>query len=52
MDHWRSLSPHGPIDQWESRNSMDRFLKQVAAVGYDAIDTFGFRWYQIIGEYG
>jgi sugar phosphate isomerase/epimerase len=52
MDHWRSMSPHGPIDQWESRNSMSRFLKQVAAVGYDAIDTFDFRWYQIMGEYG
>jgi sugar phosphate isomerase/epimerase len=46
------MSPHGPIDQWESRATMDRFLKQVAAVGYDAIDTFDFRWYQIMGEYG
>ena len=52
MDHWRSMSAHGPIDQWESRATMDRFLKQVAAVGYDAIDTFDFRWYQIMGTYG
>lgn len=52
MDHWRSRSPHGPIDQWESYESMDRFLKQVAAVGYQAIDTFDFRYGQIIDMYG
>jgi inosose dehydratase len=52
MDHWRSQSPHGPIDQWESRETMDRFLKQVASVGYDAIDTFDFRIHQIMGMFG
>lgn len=52
MDHWRSDSPHGPIDQWESRDSMDRFLKQVAAVGYNAIDTFDFRYFQMMGMFG
>ncbi|WP_218961949.1 sugar phosphate isomerase/epimerase family protein [Actinomyces ruminis] len=31
---------------------MDRFLKQVAAVGFSAIDVFDFRWYQIVGDYG
>ncbi|RAX24417.1 sugar phosphate isomerase/epimerase [Actinomyces sp. Z5] len=52
MDHWRSESPHGQIDQWESRRTMDHFLKQVAAVGFDAIDVFDFRWHQIAGDYG
>ena len=52
MDHWRSNSASGPIDQWHSRLSMSRFLKQVAAVGFDAIDTFDFRIWQIFEEYG
>ena len=33
MDHWRSHGPAGPIDQWQSRLAMTRFLRQVAAVG-------------------
>lgn len=52
MDHWRSNSPSGPIDQWHSRKSMTRFLRQVAAVGFDAIDTFDFRFWQILEQYG
>ncbi|MBN9240179.1 MAG: sugar phosphate isomerase [Micrococcales bacterium 70-64] len=52
MDHWRSNGPSGPIDQWHSRLAMSRFLKQVAAVGFDAIDTFDFRIWQIFEEYG
>lgn len=52
MDHWRSPSPNGPIDQWQTIDSMDRFLKQVAAVGYDAIDTFDHRYFTIIDQYG
>ncbi|MFD1715435.1 sugar phosphate isomerase/epimerase family protein [Amnibacterium flavum] len=52
MDHWRSPSPNGPIDQWQTYDSMDRFLKQVAAVGYDAIDTFDHRYFTIIDQYG
>lgn len=52
MDHWRSDSPNGPIDQWHTYDSMDRFLKQVAAVGFQAIDTFDFRYFQIMDMYG
>lgn len=52
MDHWRSNSPSGPIDQWHSRKTMARFLRQVAAVGFDAIDTFDFRFWQILEQYG
>lgn len=52
MDHWRSQGPAGPIDQWQSRLAMTRFLRQVAAVGFDAIDTFDFRFWQILEQYG
>lgn len=52
MDHWRSAGPAGPIDQWHSRDSMSRFLKQIKACGFDAIDTFDFRIWQILGDYG
>ncbi|HEY6741311.1 MAG TPA: TIM barrel protein [Lapillicoccus sp.] len=52
MDHWRSAGPAGPIDQWHDRTSMSMFLKQVKAVGFDAIDTFDFRFWQILGDYG
>ena len=52
MDHWRSNGPAGPIDQWQSRLAMKRFLQQVAAVGFDAIDTFDFRIWQILEQYG
>jgi sugar phosphate isomerase/epimerase len=52
MDHWRSRGPAGPIDQWQSRRAMQRFLRQVKAVGFDAIDTFDFRIWQILEQYG
>lgn len=52
MDHWRSNEPSGPRDQWHNRDTMDRFLKQVAAVGFDAIDVFDFRMLWILSTYG
>ena len=52
MDHWRSNEPSGPRDQWHNRDTMDRFLKQVAAVGFDAIDVFDFRMLWILSSYG
>lgn len=52
MDHWRTTGPSGPIDQWHSRKEMGRFLRQVAAVGCEAIDTFDFRYWQILEQYG
>ena len=52
MDHWRSNGPAGPIDQWHDRHTMSDFLKQIKAVGFDAIDTFDFRLGQIYGDYG
>ena len=52
MDHWRSNGPAGPIDQWHSHKTMSAFLKQIKAVGFDAIDTFDFRIWQMYGDYG
>ena len=52
MDHWRSNGPAGPIDQWHSHRTMSAFLKQIKAVGFDAIDTFDFRLWQMYGDYG
>jgi len=52
MDHWRAQGPAGPYDQWQSKLAMKRFLQQVAAVGFDAIDTFDFRIWQIFEQYG
>ena len=52
MDHWRSNGPAGPVDQWHSRKTMSAFLKQIKATGFDAIDTFDFRIWQMYGDYG
>ena len=52
MDHWRSNGPAGPVDQWHSHKTMSAFLKQIKATGFDAIDTFDFRIWQMYGDYG
>ncbi|GAB7004815.1 hypothetical protein JCM18899A_22880 [Nocardioides sp. AN3] len=52
MDHWRSNGPAGPIDQWHNVKTMSSFLKQIKATGFDAIDTFDFRIWQMYGTYG
>lgn len=52
MDHWRTNSPSGPIDHFHSRREMRDFARQVVAVGFEAIDTFDFRYFQILGQYG
>ena len=49
MDHWRSDGPIGPIDQWHSHKTMSSFLKQIKAVGFDAIDEK--RLYPVKGHY-
>ena len=42
MDHWRVETPQGPVSQYTSVAHFDRFLKQIAAVGFEAIETFDF----------
>lgn len=43
MDHWRTDTPRGPSSQYASRREMDRFVKQVRAVGITALEVFDFR---------
>jgi len=35
-DHWRTVLPQGPINQFASRREMDRFIKRLSAVGFTA----------------
>ena len=42
MDHWRIDTAQGPISQYTSREHFDGFLKQLAALGFEAIETFDF----------
>ena len=47
-----ATDPPGPVDQWHSVKTMSAFLKQIKATGFDAIDTFDFRIWQMYGDYG
>lgn len=42
MDHWRIDTPQGPLSQYTSVERFDSFLKQIAALGFEAIETFDF----------
>ena len=42
MDHWRVETAQGPLSQYTSLERFDAFLKQIAGVGFEAIETFDF----------
>ena len=42
MDHWRVDSAQGEVSKYSSVKRLDSFVKQVAAVGFEAIETFDF----------
>jgi len=42
MDHWRVDTQQGPLSQYTSIERFDTFLRQIAAVGFEAIETFDF----------
>lgn len=52
MDHWREPSPRGLTTQYASIRSMDRFIKQLAALGFEGIDTFFFSLPQFEAMFG
>lgn len=52
MEHWRAPSPQGPIYQYASRREMDRFLRQIAAVGFTGLDMFDFNLRQVVEMFG
>ena len=42
MDHWKVDTEQGPLSQYTSVERFDQFLRQIAAVGFEAIETFDF----------
>lgn len=52
MEHWRAPSPRGPAYQYASHDHMDRFVRQIAAVGFTGLDVFDFSLPKIITMYG
>lgn len=51
-DHWRTYSPQGPINQFASRREMDRFLKQISAVGLSGIGMFAWNLGAVSAMFG
>jgi inosose dehydratase len=52
MDHWREPSARGPANQYGSVRHMDRFLKQLAVLGFEGLDTFYFSLPQFEAMFG
>lgn len=52
MEHWRAPSPRGPIYQYASRHAMDRFIRQLVAVGFTGLDMFDFNLPQVEEMFG
>jgi len=52
MDHWLMDSPRGLVSPYISRKYMDRFIKQIAGLGYKGLDTFGFYLNRFAGMFG
>jgi inosose dehydratase len=48
MDHWMMESPRGLVEPNVSRKYMEQYLKQIAALGFQGLDTFVFR---LLGRY-
>lgn len=42
MDHWEIQTPQGINKPFIRRSYMERYLKQVAALGFEGLDTFAF----------
>jgi inosose dehydratase len=52
MDHWSTDSPRGPVTQYLSVKHMDRFIKQIAALGFKGIDVFSRKLGDITAMFG
>jgi sugar phosphate isomerase/epimerase len=52
MEHWRAPSPQGPIYQYASMREMDRFVRQLTAVGFTGLDIFDFNIRQVVEMFG
>ena len=52
MDHWLTHTPRGPVTPDISIKYLDRYIKQLAGLGYTGFDTFGARLYRFAGMFG
>jgi inosose dehydratase len=52
MDHWSMVTPRGLIDPWYSRKCMDRFVRQIVALGFTGYDSFLYRVASMASNFG
>ncbi len=52
MDHWSTRTSQGLSSPYLSTRHMDRYIKQIAALGFSGFDTFGFRLGLIASLFG
>src|ERR1700750_1066256 len=52
MDHWVTETPQGPQPPSFNRATMDRYVKQLSALGFTGFDTFFFYLHMLGGMYG
>ena len=52
MEHWRTPSARGPVNQYSSLREMDRFVQAVAAVGFTGLDIFDFNMAPLAEMFG
>jgi len=52
MEHWSVASSRGPINQYASMGEMDKFVKQIAAVGFTGLDIFDFNVRALTAMFG
>jgi inosose dehydratase len=52
MDHWVTQTPQGPLHPSFNRTHMDRYIRQLSALGFTGFDTFFFYLPTYAGMYG
>lgn len=52
MDHWVTQTPQGPQPPSFNRAHMDRYVRQLSALGFTGFDTFFFYLPMLAGLYG
>jgi inosose dehydratase len=52
MDHWSMMSARGRTTPFASREYMDQYMRQLAALGFTGFDTFSFRLAGLAAMFG
>jgi inosose dehydratase len=52
MDHWSVITPRGRTSPYLSVKYMDRYIRQLAVLGFTGFDTFNFRLGLLAGMFG